>query len=73
MSLYCGGIAVQHGAVNQGRCGICGDPYTGNSQPHQAGGQFATGTIARSYLPGQIIDIAIDLVANHLVSHGYWI
>ena len=31
-----------------------------------AGGRFATGTIARSYRVGQLIDIEIDLVANHL-------
>ena len=37
-SLYCGGFAVQHNKVNKGRCGICGDAYTG-SQPHQAGGK----------------------------------
>ena len=29
--------------------------------------RFATGTIARSYKPGQVIDIEIDLVANHQV------
>ena len=29
--------------------------------------RFATGTIARSYTAGQVIDITLDLVANHLV------
>merc|ERR1719422_572966 len=65
MSLYCGGLSVQHNSVNQGRCGLCGDSFSG-THPHQAGGMFATGTIARSYMPGQIIDIELDLVANHL-------
>ena len=36
--LWCGGMKVQHNDVNQGRCGICGDPYIGE-QPHQAGGK----------------------------------
>ena len=35
--LWCGGLYVQH-KVNGGRCGICGDPFTGE-QPHQAGGK----------------------------------
>ena len=37
-SLYCGGFSVQHNKVNKGRCGICGDAYTG-AKPHQAGGK----------------------------------
>ena len=63
--LWCGGMSVQHNVVNQGRCGICGDEY-GGAHPHQAGGLYATGIIARSYHVGQTIDVAIDLVANHL-------
>ena len=37
-ALYCGGFTVQHNDVNLGRCGVCGDPFTGK-QPHQAGGK----------------------------------
>ena len=29
--------------------------------------RYATGTIARSYRPGQTIEVQIDLVAHHLV------
>ena len=29
--------------------------------------RYATGTISRSYMPGQVIDIEIYLIANHLV------
>ena len=36
--LWCGGRLVQNNKVNDGRCGICGDPFTGE-QPHQAGGK----------------------------------
>ena len=64
--MYCGGFAVQFNSVNRGRCGLCGDEYSG-LQHHMAGGTFASGTIARSYSQGQVIDIEIDLVANHLV------
>ena len=86
-ALYCGGFAVQHNEVNKGRCGICGDPFTGN-QPHQAGGKYeliivntpilkftmcryAKGVIARSYKVGQIIEVWIDLVAHHLVNRNF--
>ena len=36
--LWCGGRLVQNNKVNDGRCGICGDPFTGE-QPNQAGGK----------------------------------
>ena len=62
--LYCGGVGVQHNFINKGRCGVCGDPWSG-PRLHQAGGQFATGTIARSYKPGQIIDVEIDLASKN--------
>ena len=58
---------MQFNSVNRGRCGLCGDEYSG-LQHHMAGGTFASGIIARSYSRGQVIDIEIDLVANHLVS-----
>merc|ERR1712242_391837 len=64
MSLYCGGISVQHNSINKGRCGLCGDSFSG-THPHQAGGRYATGTISRSYMPGQVIDVRVKLVANH--------
>ena len=62
--LYCGGVSVQHDFINKGRCGVCGDPWSG-PHPHQAGGRYATGTIARSYEPGQIIDVNIDLASKY--------
>ena len=62
--LYCGGVGVQHNSINKGRCGVCGDAWSGPHH-HQAGGQFATGTIARSYEPGQIIDVNINLASKY--------
>ena len=35
-NVFCGGISVQHNAVNRGRCGICGDEYSAAVKPHQA-------------------------------------
>ena len=68
MSVYCGGISAQHDR-NNGKCGICGDPYDAppDQRPHQAPhGRYATGIIGRSYFePGQVIDVVIDVTANH--------
>ncbi|CAG5117041.1 unnamed protein product [Candidula unifasciata] len=63
MELFCGGVGVQYG-VNGGKCGVCGDPWNGPRE-NEAGGAFANGIIVRSYEVGQVIDIVIDLTANH--------
>ena len=44
--LFCGGISVQHNVVNKGRCGICGDEYSG-AHPHQAGGMWVARSTSR--------------------------
>jgi hypothetical protein len=52
--------------VNSGRCGVCGDPYDEVIKPHEApGGIFATGTIVRNYIQGQIISVTIQITATH--------
>ncbi|XP_023029101.1 uncharacterized protein [Leptinotarsa decemlineata] len=64
--LFCGGFAVQW-QQNKGKCGVCGDPHhVEDPRPHEAGGQFAKGVTSRHYSVGQIIDIEIELTANHL-------
>ncbi|KAF4527854.1 hypothetical protein B566_EDAN016499 [Ephemera danica] len=63
--LFCGGHAVQW-QQNQGRCGLCGDPWHfGTPRPHEAGGQYAKGIIGRHYSVGQDIDVEVELTANH--------
>ena len=63
-------LQVQH-YENDGKCGVCGDSWGASDRPHEApGGKFATGIIGRSYLaPGSVIDVAIDVVANHRSGH----
>ena len=47
--LYCGGFGVQH-FQNNGRCGICGDPWHKNPKEHEApGGLYANGIITKIY------------------------
>ncbi|XP_074093831.1 uncharacterized protein LOC141524055 [Cotesia typhae] len=63
--LFCGGYAV-HWVQNEGKCGVCGDAYhLSHPRPHEAGGEFARGTIVRRYTAGQDIDIEVELTANH--------
>ncbi|CAF0794782.1 unnamed protein product [Brachionus calyciflorus] len=61
--LNCGGAGMQH-SINGGKCGVCGDSYSG-SRPHEVGGRYATGTIVKSYVKGTIIDVRVRLSANH--------
>ena len=41
-----------------GKCGICGDSYTG-PRYHETGGKYATNIIVRHYVSGASIDIKI--------------
>jgi len=55
-----------HWTTNGGKCGVCGDAW---DQPaprfHESGGFFANGLLGRRYTPGQIINVEIELTANH--------
>ncbi|XP_005092248.1 uncharacterized protein LOC101851710 [Aplysia californica] len=62
--LYCGGYDHQW-RVNQGRCGVCGDPYDGPRE-NEAGGTFANGIIVRQYQEGDIINVKVQLTKSHL-------
>lgn len=49
-----------------GKCGICGDAYDASPREHEAPyGKYANGIIVRQYHEGQMIDIQIDVTANH--------
>lgn len=40
---------------NQGECGVCGDAYhVAEPRPHEAGGEYAKGTIVRHYTVGEV-------------------
>ncbi|UJR26593.1 hypothetical protein I4U23_007913 [Adineta vaga] len=65
VGLNCGGLGVQK--RNGGKCGVCGDSYTG-PRNHEVGGKYATNTIVRHYMSGTLIDIKVLLSANH---NGY--
>ncbi|XP_046357280.2 uncharacterized protein LOC124135775 isoform X1 [Haliotis rufescens] len=50
--------------LNAGRCGHCGDAYRGPRE-HERGGKYASDVISRKYTSGQVIDVTIDITANH--------
>lgn len=51
--------------VNGGKCGVCGDPYQGQ-RTHEAGGKYATGTIAACYTTAMTsIEVVAELTSNH--------
>ncbi|KAF0689373.1 hypothetical protein As57867_019114, partial [Aphanomyces stellatus] len=64
--LSAGGIA----ATADGKHGVCGDPYAG-VRDHETGGKYGlfptlgAKAIGACYAPGQLVDIAVQLTANH--------
>lgn len=54
--LRCGGSRTD--------CGVCGDPADG-PRDNEAGGKFATGTIAQHYTEGEHITVRVVVTANH--------
>lgn len=67
IGLFCGG----HNSfweLNFGKCGICGDAFESKQpRPHEVGGKFVTKppTIVQTYEQGDIIDVVVNLTANH--------
>lgn len=63
--LYCGGFARQWNR-NNGKCGECGDAWDlPKPRPNEFGGKYGTGVIVRKYKPEQIIELKVELTANH--------
>jgi len=62
--MHCGGFNTQW-KVNDGKCGICGDPWNGKRENEAPGGKYATGTIVATYISGQHIDVEIKVTTNH--------
>jgi len=64
--VFCGGVGVMYSSEVAGKCGVCGDSWLESApRKHESGGIYATGLKGRRYTPGQIIDIEIELTANH--------
>ncbi|XP_004924409.1 uncharacterized protein LOC101739392 [Bombyx mori] len=67
--INCGGFHRQW-ETNNGKCGICGDPYDDSPpRPHELGGAYGNGVIVAKYSSGQVIDTTVEITAYH---RGYW-
>ncbi|KAJ8319999.1 hypothetical protein KUTeg_001586, partial [Tegillarca granosa] len=66
--LNCGGYMNQWFRLS-GKCGVCGDPFNEYPRPNEAGGKYATGILSSEYFTGDVIDLGVQLTANHL---GYF-
>lgn len=65
--LFCGGYGVQW-EQNEGKCGVCGDPYQlATPRPHEAGGLFARGIISRFYAAGQVFALNMHFFFQILI------
>ncbi|XP_067659361.1 uncharacterized protein [Haliotis asinina] len=62
--LRCGGPQVQF-KRNNGRCGICGDPFHATIKDNEAGGKYATGTISKTYQEGDWMAVEVKITSNH--------
>ena len=55
-----------------GECGICGDAFGDLPRQHEApNGRYANGIIVQNYKPGEIIDVTIQVTANHIGSFHF--
>ena len=54
----------------KGKCGICGDPWQGPRE-NEAGGKYANGIITARFTAGQVIDVTIQITANHKGWHEF--
>jgi hypothetical protein len=50
--------------MNGGKCGVCGDPWPG-PRDNEEGGKYSNGIIVRTYEPGEIISVTVELTASH--------
>ena len=50
--------------TNDGKCGICGDPWQGPRE-NEAGGKYALGIITRQYKTSSQIPVIVEVTAPH--------
>jgi len=65
--MFCGGTHTQY-TVNGGKCGICGESYSGQKK-FEKGGSLYRDLVVAKYSKGAKIDVEVELTANHL---GYF-
>ncbi len=48
------------------KCGVCGDPINGPRDNEAPNGKYFTGIPTYTYKAGSVIDVRVDMMANHL-------
>ena len=48
-----------------GKCGVCGDPIDGPRLNEAPKGKYFTGMITETYEAGSVIDVRVEMLANH--------
>ncbi|XP_052691192.1 uncharacterized protein LOC128169067 [Crassostrea angulata] len=64
MELFCGGFPTQWW-LNDGKCGVCGDPYNAPRENEPPYGKYAKGVITQSYTSGSIMRATVHVTASH--------
>ncbi|XP_062588720.1 uncharacterized protein LOC134250383 [Saccostrea cucullata] len=64
MELFCGGFPT-HWWINNGKCGVCGDPYDAPRENEPPNGKYARGIITKSYVSGSIMQATVHVTASH--------
>ncbi|XP_044746682.1 uncharacterized protein LOC123308180 [Coccinella septempunctata] len=63
--IFCGGYSMQWDRF-KGKCGVCGDPYNApHPQPNENTGKHGKYGPVRSYGSGSVINVKVQLTANH--------
>ncbi|CAG2248251.1 unnamed protein product [Mytilus edulis] len=61
---------IKQWTLNKGKCGLCGDPWDGTRE-NEAGGKYATGTIAGNYSAGNTMEVKLEITASHKGFHEF--
>ncbi|CAF1215088.1 unnamed protein product [Didymodactylos carnosus] len=49
-----------------GQCGVCGDAIDGPRNNEAPSGKYFTATIVDNYKAGSLIDVRVEMMANHM-------
>ncbi len=66
--MFCGGFDTQHNQ-NGGKCGICGENWSGYKAFEKGGHNYRNLRVA-NYREGQTIRVTVEITANH---YGYFV
>ncbi|KAJ8914479.1 hypothetical protein NQ315_002751, partial [Exocentrus adspersus] len=67
---HCGNFDLQYSLGM--KCGVCGDPWTDPvPRDNENTGKYGRGIIAKTYQAGSVIDVTVNISANHKGTFTY--